>query len=146
MTKNSRIFRKLQHRHPKNRNTAEYGVNTNETLDFTLFNTTLGASNVRIRAEYTARMELVYENHMKIFTNRSVIEDRVGSAVKTPESTITERMRQQTTIFSAWQEAVVKAICFAKKKMKPTRIVTQNPKTRRIREQLNQTNGSIKLI
>jgi ribonuclease HI len=62
-------------------------------------------------------------------------------------------MRQQTTIFSAKQEAVIKAIYFAKKKKKPTLIASDSLSTmissegsRRIREQLDQTNGSIKLI
>jgi hypothetical protein len=57
---------------------APWSVNTNVTLDFTLCNTTKGASTVRIRAEYTARMEQVYENHMKIFTDGSFEKDRVG--------------------------------------------------------------------
>jgi hypothetical protein len=46
-------------------------------------------------------MEQVYEKHMKIFTDRSLKEGRVGYAVITAESTITERMGQQTTIFRA---------------------------------------------
>jgi hypothetical protein len=36
-------------------------------------------------------MEKVHENHMKIFKDGSLKEDRVGYAVITPESTITER-------------------------------------------------------
>jgi ribonuclease HI len=106
-------------------------------------------------------MEQVYENHMKICTDESLKDARVGYAVITPESTIKERMSQETTIFSAEQDAVIKAIYFAKKNNNPTLIATdslstliategsrtaQNPKTRRFREQLDQTNGSIKLI
>jgi hypothetical protein len=72
-----------------------------------------GASIVRNTAEYTSRMEQVYEKHMKIFTGGSLKEGRVGYAVITPESTITERMRQQTKTFNAGQGAVIKAIYFA---------------------------------
>jgi hypothetical protein len=86
-------------------------------------------------------MEQVFENYMKSFIDRSLKEDKIGYTVITPESTITERMRQQTTIFSAKQETV---IYFAKTKKKPTLIATdslsptkgsqttQNLKTKRI--------------
>jgi hypothetical protein len=47
-------------------------------------------STVRNRAEYAARIEQVYENHMKIFTDGSLKEDIVGYAVIKPESTITD--------------------------------------------------------
>jgi uncharacterized protein YcbX len=61
-------------------------------------------------------MEQVHKNHVKVFRDGSLKEDRVGYVVITPESTITERMRQQTTILSAQQEAIIKFIYFAKKK------------------------------
>jgi ribonuclease HI len=71
-------------------------------------------------------MEQVYKNHMKIFTDGPLKENRVGHAVITPESTTTEQMRQQTTIFSAEQEAVIKAIYFAKKKKKRALTATES--------------------
>jgi hypothetical protein len=98
-------------------------------------------------------MEHVFKNYMKVFIDGTLKEDKIGYTVITPESTITERMRLQTTIFNAEQEVVIKAIYFAKTKKKPTLIATdslsptkgsqttQNPKNRR-----RQTNGSFKLI
>jgi hypothetical protein len=66
---------------------------------------------------------------VKIFTDGSVKEDRVEYAVIPLESTITERMRQQSTIFSAEQEAVFKAIYFSNKKKISTLIATDSLST-----------------
>jgi hypothetical protein len=82
---------------------------------------------MQIRVEYTARLEQVYGNHMKIFIDGSLKRKRVEYAVITPESTITERMRQH---ISVEHEAVIKAIYFAKKKKKPTLIATESLSTR----------------
>jgi hypothetical protein len=85
---------------------------------------------MQIRVEYTAKLEQVYGNHMQIFIDGSLKRKRVEYAVITPESTITERMRQHTTIISVEHQAVIKAIYFAKKKKKPTLIATESLSTR----------------
>jgi ribonuclease HI len=83
-----------------------------------------------------------------------------GYAIFTPETTLINRLRSQTTIFSAEQEAIIKAICISKGKeatvsatdslstmmaVEGTRW-TKNPKTRRIRELLDQEKGRVKLM
>jgi ribonuclease HI len=80
--------------------------------------------------------------------------------IVTPEPTIKNRMRSQTTIFSAKQEAIIKAIYISKGKgatviatdslstnmaVEGTRW-TKNPKTRRIRQLLDQEKGKVKLM
>jgi hypothetical protein len=78
----------------------------------------------------------------------------------TCETMIKKRMRSQTTIFSAEQEAIIKVICISKGKganviataflstmmaVEGTRW-TKNSKTRRIRELLDQEKGRVKLM
>jgi phosphopantetheinyl transferase (holo-ACP synthase) len=53
---------------------------------------------------------------LKIFTDRSLKDERVGCAIVTPENTIKNQMRSQTTIFSAKREAIIKAISISKRK------------------------------
>jgi hypothetical protein len=67
-------------------------------------------------AECTATLEGKYNERLKIFTDGSLKDERVGYAIVTPETMIKNRMRSQTTIFSAEQEAIIKAIYISKGK------------------------------
>jgi ribonuclease HI len=80
--------------------------------------------------------------------------------IVTPETTIKYRKNSHTTIFSAEQEAIIKAIYISKGNI--TTVIatdslstmmaveatrwTKNPKTRRIRELLDQEKGRVKLM
>jgi hypothetical protein len=48
-------------------------------------------------------MEGEYNERLKIFTDGSLKDERVGYAIVTPEITMNNQMRRQTTIFSAEQ-------------------------------------------
>jgi ribonuclease HI len=83
-------------------------------------------------------------------------DERVSYAIVTPENTIRNRMRSQTTIFSAEQEAIIKAIYISKGKG-ATMIATDSISTMMagegtrwtknpIREVLNQEKGRVKLM
>jgi ribonuclease HI len=74
------------------------------------------ASREQIVAECTATLEGDYNDRLKIFTDGSLKDERVGYAIVTPESTIKNRMRSHTTILSAEQEATIKAIYLSKGK------------------------------
>jgi ribonuclease HI len=73
-----------------------------------------GFSKEQIVAECTATLKDEYNKRLKIFTDGSLKDERVGYAIVTPEITIKNRMRSQTTIFSAEQEAIIKAIYISK--------------------------------
>jgi ribonuclease HI len=107
-----------------------------------------------------ATLEGEYNERLKIFTDESLKDERVGYAIVTPKTTIKNRMKSQTTIISAEQEAIIKAIFISKGKgatviathslstimaVEGTRW-TKNPKTRRIRELLDQENERVKLM
>jgi ribonuclease HI len=97
-------------------------------------------------------LEDEYNERLEIFTDGSLKDERVGCAIVTPETTIKNRMRSETTIFSAEQAAIIKAIYISKGKGVTViatdslstimavegRRWTKNPKTIRIRELLDQ--------
>jgi hypothetical protein len=66
--------------------------------------------------EPTETLEGEYNNRLKIITVRSLKDERDGYAIVTPQTTIQNRMRSQTTIFSVEQEAIIKAIYISKDK------------------------------
>jgi hypothetical protein len=97
-------------------------------------------------------LEGEYNERLKIFTDGSLKDERVGYEIVTPETTIKSRMRSQTTIFSAEQEAIIKSIYISKGKgatviatdslstmmaVEGTRW-TKNPNTRRVTVLLDQ--------
>jgi ribonuclease HI len=61
-------------------------------------------------------LEGEYNERLKIFTDGSLKDERVGYAIVIPETTIKNRMRSQTTVFSTEQEAIIKAIFISKGK------------------------------
>jgi hypothetical protein len=58
---------------------------------------------LQIVAECTATLEGKYNKRLKIFTDGSLKDERVGYVIFTPVTTIKNRMNSQTTIFSAEQ-------------------------------------------
>jgi glutamate mutase epsilon subunit len=70
----------------------------------------------RIVAECTATLDGEYNERLKIFMGGFLKDERVGYAIVTRKTTIKNRMRSQTAIFSAEQEAIIKAICISKGK------------------------------
>jgi hypothetical protein len=106
--------RKIETAHRYNR--APWMINADKCLDFTMCSITKRASRERIVAECTATPEGEYKEQLKIFTNGSMKDERGGYAIVTPETTIKNRMRSQTTIFNAKQEAIIKAIYISKGK------------------------------
>jgi ribonuclease HI len=93
-----------------------------------------------------------YNERLKIFTDGSLKDERVGNVNVTTETTIKNQVRSQTTLFSAEQEAIIKAIYISKRKgatviAKDSLSImmavegarwTKNQKTRRIKELLDQ--------
>jgi hypothetical protein len=129
-------------------NRVPWMIDADKFLDFTMCSITKRASRDRFVAECTATLEDEHNERLK--------DERVDYAIVTPETTIKNRMRSQTTIFSAEQVAIIKAIYISKGKgatviatdslstmmaVESTRW-TKNPKTRRIRKK----KGHIKLV
>jgi hypothetical protein len=93
-------------------------------------------------------LEGEYNKRLKIFTDGSLKDKRVGYAIVIPKTIIKNQMRIQTTIFSAEQEAIIKAIYISNiSKGKEATVIAKNcslrkwkktSKTRRIRELLDQ--------
>jgi CRISPR/Cas system CMR-associated protein Cmr5 small subunit len=143
-----------------NYNQAPWMVDADKCLDLTMCSITKRGSRERIVAECTATLEGESNERLKIFTAGSLKDERVGYAIVTPETMIKNRIRIETAIFSAKQEAIIKAIYISKGK-RATVIATdslstmitvegtrwtKNPKTRRIRELLDKEKVRVKLM
>jgi hypothetical protein len=61
-------------------------------------------------------LEGEYNERLNIFKDGSLKDERVDYVIVTPETTIKNQIRSQTTIFSAEQEAIIKAIYISKGK------------------------------
>jgi hypothetical protein len=85
-------------------------IDADKCLDFTMCMITKKASREQIVAECTATLGGEYNERLQIFTDGSLKDERVGYAIVTPETTIKNRMRSHTTIFSAKQEDIINAI------------------------------------
>jgi hypothetical protein len=88
-------------------NRAPCMIDAKKCLDFTVYNHQKSQQRTNCSGMCTATLE---GEQLKIFTDRSLKDERVGNAIVTPETTSKNRMRSQTTIFSAEQEAIFKAI------------------------------------
>jgi hypothetical protein len=84
-------------------------IDADKCLDITIRSITERASRERIVAECMATLEGEYNERLKTFTDGPLKDERFGYAIDTPKTTIKNRMRSQTTIFSAEQEAIIKA-------------------------------------
>jgi hypothetical protein len=95
---------------------VETAPSYNRALDFTMCSIIKRASREPIVVECTATLEGEYNERLKIFTNGSRKDERVGYAIVTLETIIKNRIRSQITIFSAEQEVITKAIYISKRK------------------------------
>jgi hypothetical protein len=63
-------------------------IDADKFLDFTICSISKRTSRERIVAECTATLEGEYNEWLKIFTDRSLKDERVGYAIGTPKTTI----------------------------------------------------------
>jgi hypothetical protein len=63
-------------------------VNENETIDLTMCAIPKGASRERIQAEFTSLMVDKYGEHVRIYKDGSLMDDKVGFAIVTENRTI----------------------------------------------------------
>jgi ribonuclease HI len=115
----------------------------------------------RIQVEFTSFMADKYGEHNRIYTFGSLMDDKVGFAVVTNNRTIIKRMRPQSSIYSAEQQAIITALKNITQTSKPMAISTdslstllaasgnswtRNPKTRIIRKLIDNFGNRISLI
>jgi hypothetical protein len=100
----------------KQKNRALWMIDADKCLDFTMCSIIKRTSRERIVVQCTATLKGEYNERLKIFKDGSLNDERVGYAIVTPETTIKNQMKSQTTIFSAKQEAIIKAIYIFKGK------------------------------
>jgi hypothetical protein len=67
-------------------------------------------SRERYMTEMARTLHEDYEKHVKIYTHRSKMGDKVGYVIVKEEHTIEKRILPQNTVFSAEQSAIIKAI------------------------------------
>jgi hypothetical protein len=67
---------------------APWMIDADKCLDFTMSSITKRASRERIVVVCTATLEGEYYERLKIFTDGSLKNERVGYAIVTPETTI----------------------------------------------------------
>jgi hypothetical protein len=70
--------------------------NKNDTIDLTMCATPKGASKERIQAEFTSLMAEKYEEHDRVYTDGSLMDDKVGFTVVTNNRTI---KKDETSIY-----------------------------------------------
>jgi hypothetical protein len=76
----------------------------------TMCATPKGASRERIQAEFTSLMTHKYGEHDRIYMDGLLMDDKVGFAFVTNNRTIKKRMRPQSSIYSAEQQAIITAL------------------------------------
>jgi ribonuclease HI len=110
----------------------------------------------------TARMlDEDYGKHVKIYTDKSKMGDKVGYAVVKEEHTFKKRILPQNTVFSAEQSAIIEAIQSEKNNRHEIVIITDSlstimadenhtptkkPKTQTIRKMLGHEGPRITLL
>jgi hypothetical protein len=121
----------------------------------------IGASKKRIKAVFTSLMAGKYEEYDQIYTDGSLKDDKVGFAIVTNNQIIKKRMRSQSSIYSAEQQAIITAMKSTTPTNKPTITAmdslssllaafgnrwTRNAKKRNFRRLLDNSRSHIKLI
>jgi ribonuclease HI len=103
-------------------------------------------------------MEEKYNKHIKIYTDGSKKDEKVGTAVITPDQKFIKRLRPQNTEYYAEQEAIIKAICVTgERRMIITDyfstlmavegdINSKNPKALSLRKLLNEVREKVTLL
>jgi hypothetical protein len=66
--------------------------------------------NETIEAEFTSLIVDKYEEYDQIYTNGTLKDDNVGFRIVTNNQIIKKRMRSQSSIYSAEQQAIITAI------------------------------------
>jgi hypothetical protein len=102
-------------------------------------------SSIRFRAETAKILEEKYNEHIKIYTNGSKKDEKVGCAVITPDQKFRKRLKPQNTVNSAEQEASEwPSITDSLSTLKAVNgnINSKNPKTLSLRKLLNEERKS----
>jgi ribonuclease HI len=116
--------------------------------------------NKIFRAKFQELVNEKYKDHTRIYTERSQQEEKVGYAVGTDQQSTRRTIRDQSSIFSAEQEASIGAI----QKLPTTGVRgviftdtlstmmaasgnnhTKNPKTRKVRQLMDKRKGNVTL-
>jgi hypothetical protein len=84
--------------------------NRYEQIDQSLCAIPKESSSIRFHAETAKILEEKYNEHIKIYTNRSKKDEKVGCALITPDQKFRKRLKPQNMVYSAEQEAIIKAI------------------------------------
>jgi hypothetical protein len=105
----------------------------------------LTSSSARLNQEPAASvigrnwLDADYEKHVKIYTDRSKMGDKVGYAAVKKEHTIKKRIIPQNTVFSAEQSAIIEAIQSEKNNRHELVIITDSPSTIMVAENRTPT-------
>jgi ribonuclease HI len=120
-----------------------------------------GTSSERCRTETVRTLDEDYGKHVKIFTDGSKMEDKVGYAIVKEKHTIKKRILPQNTFFSAEQSAIFGPIQSERNNKHELVIITdslstimaaesrtpsKNPKTQTIRKMLDHDGPRITLL
>jgi hypothetical protein len=84
--------------------------NRYEQIDQFLCAIPKGSSSIRFRAETTKILEDKYTEHIKICTDGSKKDERVGCGLTTTDQKFRKRLKPQNTAYSVEQEAIIKSI------------------------------------
>jgi hypothetical protein len=84
------------------------------------------ASKERIKTDFTSLMGDKYEEYDQIYTDGSLMDDKVGFAFVTNNQIIKKSMRSQSSIYSAEQQAIIMAMESTTQTNKPKIIATDS--------------------
>jgi type I restriction-modification system DNA methylase subunit len=96
-------------RREKNRNNILLSKTTVEEEPIQT-NRTKGSSSNRFCAETAQILEEKYNEHIKIYTDCFKKDEKVECAVISPDQKFRKRLKPQKKVYSAEQEAIIKAI------------------------------------
>jgi hypothetical protein len=84
--------------------------NVHKQIDQSLCAIPKGSSRIRCHTETAKILEEKYNEYIKIYTDGSKKNEKVGSAVITSNEKLRKRLKPQKMVDSAEQEAIIKAI------------------------------------
>jgi ribonuclease HI len=129
-------------------------------MDWSLCKMRKGTPNEIFRAEFQELINEKYNDHTRIYTDGPVKEEKVGYAFETNQQSTRRRIRDQSSIFSAEQEAIIDAIqklptagvrrVIFSDSLSTTMAASRNnhkknPKTRKIRQVMDKRKGNVTL-
>jgi hypothetical protein len=109
-------FGSTTYRREENRNRGGRTDTNKSTNPYAQSQRAKGSSIIRFRAETAKILEEKYNEHIKIHTDGSKKDEKVGCAVITADQKCRHRLKPQNTVYSAEQEAIIKAIYVTKTK------------------------------